>query len=190
MVYRLAHKNSYISKKNHAPGFSCITLCRPMRWLKSLCKLCTVQLRPRPYLNVHGPKAKYWIVGIVSLIFDMTPKVAPLLLSEIQHFSNHNIRIMLGLHFPVRWGWRNIWFQNNSFPKVVFKWFFTNQCYFYLTSDCNTSIGGKYLRRMDQVGETVSNVSEKVGRRPLAVFFISDDEKILSYSDLVRTSGK
>ena len=112
----------------------------------------------------------------------------PLLLTAIQHFSNHNIRIMSGLHFPVRWGWRNIWFQNNSFPKVVFKWFFTNQCYFYLTSNCNTSIGGKYLRRMDQVGETVSNVSEKVGRRPLAVFFISDDKKIRSYYDFVSTS--
>ena len=51
--------------------------------------------------------------------------------------------------------------------------------------NCNTSIGGKYLRRMDQVGETVSKVTEKVGRRPLAVFFISDDKKIRSYYDLV-----
>ena len=42
-----------LASSSHAPGLSCITLCRPMRWLESLCKLCTVQLRPRPYLYVH-----------------------------------------------------------------------------------------------------------------------------------------
>ena len=42
-----------LASSSHAPGLSCITLCWPMRWLESLCKLCTVQLRPRTYLIVH-----------------------------------------------------------------------------------------------------------------------------------------
>ena len=50
----------------HAPGFSSITLCRPMRSLESLCKLCTVQLRPRPYLNVHAHM--YVVIFCQSLI--------------------------------------------------------------------------------------------------------------------------
>ena len=75
-------------------------------------------------------------------------------------------------------------FQKTSFPKVVFE---NNslQINFYLTSNGRAIVGGKYLRLMDQVGETVSNVIEEVGRRPLAVFFVSDDEKLRSYYDLV-----
>ena len=43
-----------LASSSHAPGLSCITLCRPMRWLESLSKLCTVQLRPSPYIWLHG----------------------------------------------------------------------------------------------------------------------------------------
>ena len=42
-------------------------------------------------------------------------------------------------------------------------------------------VGGKYLRLMDNVMDIVDNVTENVGRRPLATFFVMEDEKIPSY---------
>ena len=42
-------------------------------------------------------------------------------------------------------------------------------------------VGGKYLRLMDNVMDIVDNVTENVGRRPLATFFVTEDEKITSY---------
>ena len=39
-----------------ASGLSCTALCRPMRWLVSLSKLCTAQLRPHPLLSIQGSK--------------------------------------------------------------------------------------------------------------------------------------
>ena len=47
-------------------------------------------------------------------------------------------------------------------------------CYFVF-------VGGKYLRLMDNVMNIVDNVTENVGRRPLAIFFVMEDEKITSY---------
>ena len=46
-------------------------------------------------------------------------------------------------------------------------------------------VGGKYLRLMDNVVNIVDNVTENVGRRPLAVLFVTYDydEKITSYYD-------
>ena len=43
--------------KNHAHTLSCTALCRQMRWLVSLSKLSTVQLRPHPYWEsmAHPP---------------------------------------------------------------------------------------------------------------------------------------
>ena len=40
---------------------------------------------------------------------------------------------------------------------------------------------GKYLRLMDNVMDIVDNVTEHVGRRPLAVFYMTKDEKITSF---------
>ena len=42
---------------------------------------------------------------------------------------------------------------------------------------------GKYLRLMDNVMDIVDNVTEDVGRRPLAVFYVTKDEKITSFYD-------
>ena len=42
-------------------------------------------------------------------------------------------------------------------------------------------VGGKYLRLMDNVMNIVDNVTGNVGRRPLATFFVMEDEKISSY---------
>ena len=42
-------------------------------------------------------------------------------------------------------------------------------------------VGGKYLRLMDNVMDIVDNVTENVGRRPLATFFVTENEKITSY---------
>ena len=44
-------------------------------------------------------------------------------------------------------------------------------------------VGGKYLRLMDNVIGIVDNVTEDVGRRPLAVFYVTKDEKITSFYD-------
>ena len=44
-------------------------------------------------------------------------------------------------------------------------------------------VGGKYLRLMDKVMDIVDNVTEDVGRRPLAVFYVTKDEKITSFYD-------
>ena len=44
-------------------------------------------------------------------------------------------------------------------------------------------VGGKYLRLMDKVMDIVDNVTEDVGRRPLAIFYVTKDEKITSYYD-------
>ena len=42
---------------------------------------------------------------------------------------------------------------------------------------------GKYLRLMDNVMDIIDNVTEDVGRRPLAVFYVTNDEKITSFYD-------
>ena len=42
-------------------------------------------------------------------------------------------------------------------------------------------VGGKYLRLMDKVMDIVDKVTEDVGRRPLAVFFVTKDEKITTF---------
>ena len=44
-------------------------------------------------------------------------------------------------------------------------------------------VGGKYLRLLDTVMKIADNVTEDVGRRPLAVFYVTNDEKITSYYD-------
>ena len=44
-------------------------------------------------------------------------------------------------------------------------------------------VGGKYLRLMDKVMDIVDNVTEDVGRRPLAVFSVTIDEKITTFYD-------
>ena len=44
-------------------------------------------------------------------------------------------------------------------------------------------VGGKYLRLMDKVMDILDNVTEDVGRRPLAVFYLTNEEKITSYYD-------
>ena len=44
-------------------------------------------------------------------------------------------------------------------------------------------VAGKYLRLMDKVMDIVDNVTEDVGRRPLAIFYVTKDEKITSYYD-------
>ena len=44
-------------------------------------------------------------------------------------------------------------------------------------------VGGKYLRLMDKVMDIVDKVTEDVGRRPLAIFYVTKDEKITSYYD-------
>ena len=44
-------------------------------------------------------------------------------------------------------------------------------------------VGGKYLRLMDKVMDIVDNVTEDVGRRPLAVFYVTKDEKITTFYD-------
>ena len=44
-------------------------------------------------------------------------------------------------------------------------------------------VGGRYLRLMDNVMNIVENVTEDVGRRPLAVFYVTKDEKITSFYD-------
>ena len=42
---------------------------------------------------------------------------------------------------------------------------------------------GKYLRLMDNVMDIVDNVTEDVGRRPLAVFYVTKEEKITTFYD-------
>ena len=44
-------------------------------------------------------------------------------------------------------------------------------------------VGGKYLRLMDKVMDIVNNVTEDVGRRPLAFFYVTEDEKITTFYD-------
>ena len=44
-------------------------------------------------------------------------------------------------------------------------------------------VGGKYLRLMDKVMDIVDNVTEAVGRRPLVVFYVTNDEKITTFYD-------
>ena len=44
-------------------------------------------------------------------------------------------------------------------------------------------VGGKYLRLMDKVMDIVDKVTEDVGRRPLAVFYVTKDEKITTFYD-------
>ena len=44
-------------------------------------------------------------------------------------------------------------------------------------------VGGKYLRLLDTVMKIADNVTEDVGRRPLAVFYLTNEEKITSYYD-------
>ena len=44
-------------------------------------------------------------------------------------------------------------------------------------------VGGKYLRLMDKVMDIVDKVTEDVGRRPLAVFYVTKDEKITKFYD-------
>ena len=44
-------------------------------------------------------------------------------------------------------------------------------------------VAGKYLRLMDEVMDIVDNVTEDVGRRPLAVFYVTKDEKITTFYD-------
>ena len=44
-------------------------------------------------------------------------------------------------------------------------------------------VGGKYLRLMDNVIGIVDNVTEDVGRRPLAVFYVTKDEKKTTFYD-------
>ena len=44
-------------------------------------------------------------------------------------------------------------------------------------------VGGKYLRLMDKVMDIVDNVTEDVGRRPLAIFYVTKDEKITKFYD-------
>ena len=44
-------------------------------------------------------------------------------------------------------------------------------------------VGGKYLRLMDKVMDIVDNVTEDVGRRPLAVFYVTKEEKITTFYD-------
>ena len=44
-------------------------------------------------------------------------------------------------------------------------------------------VAGKYLRLMDKVMDIVDKVTEDVGRRPLAIFYVTKDEKITSYYD-------
>ena len=44
-------------------------------------------------------------------------------------------------------------------------------------------VGGKYLRLMDKVMDIVDNVTEDVGRSPLAVFYVTNDEKITTFYD-------
>ena len=44
-------------------------------------------------------------------------------------------------------------------------------------------VGGKYLRLMDKVMDIVDKVTEDVGRRPLAVFYVTKEEKITTFYD-------
>ena len=44
-------------------------------------------------------------------------------------------------------------------------------------------VGGKYLRLMENVLKIVDNVTEAVGRRPIAVIYVTKDEKITSFYD-------
>ena len=44
-------------------------------------------------------------------------------------------------------------------------------------------VGGKYLRLIDEVMDIVDNVTEDVGRSPLAVFYVTNDEKITTFYD-------
>ena len=44
-------------------------------------------------------------------------------------------------------------------------------------------VEGKYLRLMDKVMDIVDNVTEDVGRRPLAVFYVTKDEKTTTIYD-------
>ena len=44
-------------------------------------------------------------------------------------------------------------------------------------------VGGKYLKLMDKVMDIVDDVTEAVGRRPLAVFYVTKDEKITTFYD-------
>ena len=44
-------------------------------------------------------------------------------------------------------------------------------------------VGGKYLRLMDKVMDIVDKVTEDVGRRPLAVFYVTKDEKKTTFYD-------
>ena len=44
-------------------------------------------------------------------------------------------------------------------------------------------VGGKYLWQMDTVMKIADNVTEDVGRRPLAVLYVTNEEKIRSYYD-------
>ena len=44
-------------------------------------------------------------------------------------------------------------------------------------------VGGKYLRLMENVLKIVDNVTEAVGRRPIAVIYVTKEEKITSFYD-------
>ena len=44
-------------------------------------------------------------------------------------------------------------------------------------------VAGKYLKLMENVLNIVDNVTEAVGRRPIAVFYLTKDEKITSFYD-------
>ena len=61
----------------HAHALSCTVLCRPMRWLISLSKLSTVQLRPHPYWesmvytdSTHLPSL--FALNVIMPILDIT----------------------------------------------------------------------------------------------------------------------
>ena len=44
-------------------------------------------------------------------------------------------------------------------------------------------VGGKYLRLVENVLNIVDNVTEAVGTRPIAVIYLTKDEKITSFYD-------
>ena len=44
-------------------------------------------------------------------------------------------------------------------------------------------VAGKYLKLMENVLNIVDNVTEAVGRRPIAVIYVTKDEKITSFYD-------
>ena len=44
-------------------------------------------------------------------------------------------------------------------------------------------VAGKYLKLMENVLNIVDNVTEAVGTRPIAVFYLTKDEKITSFHD-------